>query len=372
MITLKLAVTTRILYDHQIFQAQTYGGISRYFVELICGMAGKRDVEPSVFMGFFVNQYGLEKSKDKFKYFWGLPRPRFRDSHLIFNRLNRLALPVFFGIVRPTIYHQTYYAKGNPLFQGRRVVTVYDMIHELFPQDFASIDDTSQRKRAAVTSATKIIAISHSTKSDLVKIFGVNPEKIQVIYLANSLHAPASDRRPLDNAYFLFVGRREGYKNFVTALQALNQYLEQAPATTQLVAFGGGDFTAGETAEIAALGLTGKVIYREGPDTVMATYYRHAAALIYPSLYEGFGIPPLEAMANHCPVITTHLSSIPEVVGEAALYFAPKNPAALAEAMKEVLRPETRSALIRQGLIQEKKFTWDRCIEETYQLYKSL
>ncbi|MGZ3687854.1 MAG: glycosyltransferase, partial [Bdellovibrionota bacterium] len=182
------------LYDHQIFQVQRYGGISRYFFEIISRLARSGELEIDLFQGLNVNGYGLEKFKPHFRRYFGMRKPEIPRATPLFSAANQLLLRGFARTRRSDIYHSTYYSDLLPSFQGRRVVTVYDMIHELFPENFVG-DPTSARKRTAVERADRVISISHSTKQDLVRIFGIPPEKIEVVHLANSLRQPAPTQR---------------------------------------------------------------------------------------------------------------------------------------------------------------------------------
>jgi glycosyltransferase involved in cell wall biosynthesis len=161
----------------------------------------------------------------------------------------------------------------------------------------------------------------------------------------------------------LFVGDRGGYKNFAGLVEAL-----RAPALEdiQLVCYGGGPFRKGET-------LPRRALHLSGSDELLAQLYRQAAALVYPSVYEGFGLPALEAMACHCPVVCSNAGSLPEIVGTAAELFDPRDPAAIADAVERVLTSSGRAQELRtRGAERAKQFTWERCAMETRQVYRRL
>jgi glycosyltransferase involved in cell wall biosynthesis len=171
----------------------------------------------------------------------------------------------------------------------------------------------------------------------------------------------------------LYVGARGGYKNFERFVRAfaLSQRLHQE---FDLLCFGGGPLQTAERQMIADAGLgPDQVVQMGGGDEILAALYQQAAALVYPSLYEGFGIPPLEAMAVGCPVICSNSSSLPEVVGDAAESFDPLDQEAMLAAMEAVLAsPTQRSALVAAGRIRYQQFTWKKCARETEAIYRKL
>lgn len=178
---------------------------------------------------------------------------------------------------------------------------------------------------------------------------------------------------PHGRPYILYVGHRDGYKNFHTALLA---YATSTRLATEfdLVAFGGPAFSTDEQAMIASLSLRPSSVVRlGGSDTELARAYRHARALVYPSRYEGFGIPPLEAMSCGCVVACSNASSIPEVVGDAALSFDPNDIDAARQALEEsCFSEDTRARLLARGAIRVRELTWDRCARETIAAYRKV
>ena len=141
-----------------------------------------------------------------------------------------------------------------------------------------------------------------------------------------------------------------------------------------IVAFGGGEFTSRELFEINELGFKdGFVQQLEGSDEILASLYSNAICFVYPSLYEGFGLPPLEAMAAGCPVVSSNTSSIPEVVNKAAVYFDPNNIDEMCSAIEMVVLDESiRSKLVQLGLENIKLFSWQKCAIETLDIYKKI
>ena len=172
--------------------------------------------------------------------------------------------------------------------------------------------------------------------------------------------------------YILYVGWRKGYKNFSNFIKAYASnrkvYLD-----FRVVIFGGEKISFNERIEFEKLGVNDKIDQFFGNDAVLSNLYKNASCFIYPSLYEGFGIPPLEAMHYGCPVIASNVSSIPEVVGDAGFFFNPGEVEEISCALKRVLYDEELKAiLINKGYQQEKKFSWEQCARETFEIYSQL
>ena len=364
----------RIWYDHQIFAMQKYGGVSRYFCRLASTLAAQPDVQTRVIAPLHIND-GLARSYTGSKIALRVPHvPHTRRIIRIGNQALTMAALAVSG---PEVYHATYF---SPPFRtvrhagARLVVTVYDMIHERYPDDFPAIDNTAERKRRAVAEADQIICISERTREDLLHFYGVDPGKTTVIHLGFDLDIPSRSLQPnRPEPYLLYVGLRQGYKNFSRLLQV---YARESRIHRQfkLLCFGGGTFTSKERQAMTELGIApGRIEQLAGSDQLLASLYARAAAFIYPSLYEGFGIPPLEAMSMDCPVVCTDGGSVPEIVGGAGLYFDPESSDAMEHAILEVLEnPATASELIARGRQQLRHYSWEKCASETLDLYRRI
>jgi glycosyltransferase involved in cell wall biosynthesis len=174
----------------------------------------------------------------------------------------------------------------------------------------------------------------------------------------------------INRPYILYVGNRDGYKNFALLLDVFNSDFRN---DYDLICFGGKKFSTKEESMIKELGIQKEVKYVTGDDNLLYTLYKNAFCFVYPSLYEGFGIPPLEAMAAGCPVIASNSSSIPEVVGEAGLLFDPKSKESLTSSIYRLIHDENeRSRLIQKGLLRTSKFSWDNTAKQTYDIYIEL
>ena len=267
-----------------------------------------------------------------------------------------------------------------PLVHPRRsLVTVHDLgyLHE--PQAHRLLDrmylDLSNRYHARV--ALRLLAISHATKSDLVRHYDVAPERISVTQLA----ADASFRPVMDTAaiaavrarygigptYVLYVGTLQPRKNLVRLVQAFATVAAAHP-NLQLVLAGKQAWQYRQLlAQVQRLGLAGRVLFPGYVDAAdLPALYSGALAFAFPSLYEGFGMPALEAMACGTPVLASSVSSLPEVVGDAGLLVDPTDIPALAAALSRlVAEPDLRAELRQRGLVRARAFSWERCARET-------
>jgi glycosyltransferase involved in cell wall biosynthesis len=229
-------------------------------------------------------------------------------------------------------------------------------------------------KYAAVSRADYVVCISEHTRQDLIRLYEVSPAKTSTIHLGCAAATP-SDTLALKVAkpYLLYVGLRAGYKNFARFIQGFASSA-QLRSSFDIVAFGGGGFSTEEQAQLQALKLQPDQIRQiDGDDLKLATYYRQASAFIYSSCYEGFGLPPLEAMANQCPVVSSHTSAMPEVIGDAAEFFDPLDLDSIATAIQNVVNSQTRTnELIAKGLARVEQFNWKTCASQHLALYRSL
>lgn len=363
----------RIAYDHQIFGWQRYGGISRYFFELATNVAHAKTDEVAIISPLYVNSY-LSSAPIDFR-IMGREMPAIKRTGRIYRAINQFLAPPLLKSFKPDVVHETYYSmRGLAPPASKVVLTVFDMIHERFPESFPSWDSTAKEKLAAVGRADHVICISENTRQDLIQILGVKPEKTSVVHLGFSLTAAAdATASPPTRPFLLYVGIRGGYKNFEKLLRA---YADQPVLRNEffLVAFGGGAFNQRERALMNGLGLSEPQVQQiGGDDSVLAGLYRTATLFVYPSLYEGFGIPPLEAMSFDCPVVCSNSSSIPEVVGDAAVCFDPDSIEAIGQALMNVAGDVSlRQALIARGRERIKMFSWQRCATQTMDVYRSV
>ena len=366
----------RVAFDSQIFAQQVHGGVSRYFCQLVEHIDKSEDIRPLIVAPMHVNGY-LPKIPGRL---W----QGFANRHQLLPKLARRILyrgaeELIMRAFRPQIIHETYYWLNPRGPAGAcRVLTIYDMIHEKFGAQYHQLrGDILERKLAAVRRADHIIFISNSTRRDALEYFDLNPAKTSVIHLGFDLKANVgrheSAASPGSRPYVLYVGLREGYKNFENFAKAFGAS-RLVSEGFRLICFGGGKPSGEELAMVQQFGIDATQFeWREGGDDMLRQIYREAALFVYPSLYEGFGIPPLEAMAHDCPVACSNTSSIPEVVGQAAELFDPSDVDSIREAMERVLySPSRRTDLVRLGRERLGAFSWQRCALETRKVYQHL
>jgi glycosyltransferase involved in cell wall biosynthesis len=363
----------RIVYDHQIFSWQKYGGISRYFFELCTRMAAFRECDVSVLAPLYVNAYFKYNNSNMVI---GRYIPRIPRTAGLMTWLNSTVVRVLLKRDPPDIVHETYYtAKKLSHRNTKTVVTVYDMVHERLPHYLRPGDNTSWKKAQAVKRADHVICISENTRKDLLQIFDTDTSKVSAIYLGhwNIPIIAASSTRLVSEPYILYVGMRNRHKNFDRFLGAYAAS-DRLRRDFKLVCLGGGRFSEREVKRVLRLGLDlGNILQIDGADDVSVNLYSHASVFVYPSLYEGFGLPVLEAMSSCCPVACSATSSLPEVAGDAAEYFAPDDGDSIVSAIEAVVYSNERTHnLISAGLERVAHFSWEKCVDQTKKVYSSL
>jgi glycosyltransferase involved in cell wall biosynthesis len=370
----------RILYDGQIYAMQAAGGINRYFANIISRL-------PESFLPYLtipqipkVN-YPQHSNLKSFSYQQLQFRPgrisawinRYYSSWLNKYYFGESPDHSYFDILHPTYYSLLTQKQINE-YSCPVVLTVYDMIHERFSRDLDPTGRAVAEKEKAISSAQAIICISENTKQDLIEWYSVPESKITVTYLASEIDASFSygleavPTRP----YFLYVGSRTSYKNFDRLLKALSKVTSVHSDVALSVV--GSPFTQDELKQINELGLSKSIEhYGYASDCYLAKLYRCSIAFVYPSLYEGFGIPPLEAMSCGTVVVASNTSSIPEVVGDAGILFDPTSVNNLADILLNLLKnPTDRELLITKGLDRARMFCWDQTIAQTLNVYRSV
>lgn len=364
----------KVLFDHQIFTAQKYGGISRYIFELIKRLKVVEKINVDIPLLISNNNYFTKDHNFIFKFLF-LDR-KFKGKQKIvtvvnqFNTIKQLKKQNF------DLFHPTYY---DPFFLKHIhntpfVLTVHDMIHEKFDTMFSSNDSTSRNKKVLIEKASKIIAVSESTKRDIIEIYGLDESVIKVVYLGNSLVYNPNVVVDVDipKKYVLFVGSRRKYKNFDKFVNAIHEVLLNDKGLFLLCA-GGGKFDSDEINSFSKLKITGQVFQYDLNDLNLAHFYKHAELFVFPSLYEGFGIPVLEAFACGCPLVCSNTSSLPEIAGNAAEYFDPVDEKSIKEAITNVLNDEKlRNRLIQDGNERLNFFSWEKTALQTAEVYKSI
>lgn len=361
----------KILYDHQMLLLQKYGGISRYFYELICRLKK---------MDCIIDVQCIHNRNHYFAEYFDTPPARFYERRNLltrainssFEKLNQLVvlfkLRRGYDIIHPT-YYNPYLTKIKNMGKSKLVLTVYDMIQELFSDQYP--ESAREEKRRMIFAADHIIAISESTKRDIIRIYPEIPsDRITVIYLGTNMRKAQKQSSGLVGRYVLFVGTRQGYKNFDTFVKAMIPILEANPDLIVLC-IGGGPFSAEE--RFMMKGYDERFKQKNCRDDELSEAYTYAQCFVFPSQYEGFGIPTLEAFACDCPVVLSNTSSMPEVGGDAVIYIDPENSKDMTEKISIVLGDETlRREMIEKGRKQLAKFDWAKIATQTLECYKKV
>jgi len=355
----------RVLIDDQIFVSQVRGGVSRYFAELMKYV--RRGEAPDVELvqpwrwtrNVHAEEAGLAAT---------LPTPVGRRPFVL-RTANRI--PCAQG--RPDVVHHTYYnckyLRLEP--SALRVVTVYDMIPEIFPELFPA-GNPHEGKREFVEAADLVLCISTSTRDDLVRLYGVPTAPVVVTPLGvDYSFRPGLPPLPsLPSPYVLFVGNRKAYKDFDVLVEAFAS-LAARHADVRLVVVGGLPFDRAEEETLRRKGIRERVYRTSLSDSDLPAAYANASCFVFPSRYEGFGLPTVEAMAAGCPVILADSSAHPDVGGEAAVYFPPGDSEALGVALSRVHSDAAlRRVLSERSLLRAAAFSWQQTGSATVRAYQ--
>lgn len=365
----------KIQYDHQIFTMQQYGGISRYFYELIKRFEGTEN-SCDVALLLSNNAYYNQEVDPKVSPFF--PNSNSRITGKIFRTVNQQISSYVekkgdFDVFHPTYYNDSFIEK---IKKKPFVVTFYDMIHEKFSGQFEGLKLDAKifdSKRRLLEHSNRIIAISETTKRDIMDIYDVDSSKIDVVYLGNSLeHYTKEQQRLVEQDYVLFVGNRFGYKNFERFVSSIADLL--IDNSLKLVCAGGVDFTPDEQSMFQSLHIENIVEFKKiTNDAELSNYYAHALFFVFPSLYEGFGIPVLESFACNCPALLSNGGSLKEIGGDAAEYFDPMDSHSIHDAVFNLIKDQTlRQNLKEKGAIRLNEFSWDKTFLNTLDVYKSV
>jgi glycosyltransferase involved in cell wall biosynthesis len=356
-----------VAYDPQIFLMQKRGGISRYFVELIKAFQQNPEIgiNPVLINSKVMNEYALSD----------LQKLGAIDGSGMLQPWRELLL----SLTKPAtkqdwdIVHHTFYLGPFLLKYGKvkRISTLHDMIPELERPKRLLPNEHFQKERYLERSDA-IISVSTSTLSMAKEYYPFDIEsKSTVVHhgISNNFMGTQEVTITREGRYILFVGNRGGYKQGTLLIEALS--LLTGLYDLNLLFVGGGKFSESELDFISKLNLDKRVSQEEANDRELKEIYRQAQVFVMPSLYEGFGMPVLEAMAARCPVLLSNTSSLPEVAGEAARYFTPGDVNSLAnEIHKIILEDNVRPSMAEAGSQQVLNFSWAKCAQETAYAYR--
>ena len=358
----------RVALDEQIFAIQAYGGISRLFADLAKQFINEPglDVELQPLNAPIINRYVLDDEQVRA----GLGVWEAGNAYTSLGRyFTRLQPRRGVDIIHNTFYlpHSLASTRG-----AKRIVSVYDMIPELMPATRRRLDLLTLKRRY-VDRADHIICISEATRLDLLRVYPEVSAPISVVHLGvDPRFAPGgAPLAVLPDDYLLMVGNRSQYKDATTLFHAFAAVAHEFPEMS-LVCIGGGPLTRNELDLLKHLGIASRVRQQDLPDEDMPAVYGNARAFVFPSRFEGFGLPVIEAMACGVPTILANATSLPEIGADAARYFEVGNPDALATVLREVLGDgAVRDELRAMGVARARSFTWRRTAQETVAAYRS-
>lgn len=383
-----------VLYDHSIFENQKFGGISKYFIDLISELSKFEGFQYSIPISYSSNAYisrlkkiQLKGEADYYnKFMFG---KEFRgkwflyqafEKHLRRNRINFQHSLEKLKSNDYDLFHPTDLDSYFLPFIGKKpyVITIHDMIDEIYPEYRFDVftNYKNSTKCNIIKNATKVIAISDTTKDDILKIIDVEESKIHVVHHGSALFgnhnfdAKNLQKIGLPKNYILFVGKRVHYKNFYFFISSIVTVLNQNHELKVVCC--GAPFNQKEKYFIEDLGLSDKIYSFQIKESELHFVYQNAQMFIYPSLYEGFGIPILEAFQNDCPVALSDIKVFKEVAGDAALYFDPKDSISIKETVSTIINDasgKTSEILKKKGKNRANQFSIKKMAEETRAVY---
>lgn len=380
----------RILYDYQAFSMQTHGGISRCFAELLKHIPNGVDTKLGVKESDNVYLSGIDNIMPaNYQYNNFLGKKHFLGKwhmHYLYDKISgggyypnynknysiELLKKGDYDVFHPTYFDDYFlpFLNGKPF-----VLTIHDMIPELYPQYFTRDDKQIKMKQKLISLASGVIAVSENTKNDIIRMMNVPQEKIHVVYHGCSFATTIQKKeKPYNFPYILFVGGRGDYKNFYPFMKAIMPILRKY--NDLHVVCTGKPFNEDEINNMNALGIKDRFLYSwvKNDDSMLALYHQ-AECFVFPSEYEGFGLPILEAYQAECPVLLNNASCFPEIAGDAAVYFnMNSDDTDLAEKLELLLMMSSsdRNALLEKQKLRLARYSWEESAKRMADIYQSI
>jgi glycosyltransferase involved in cell wall biosynthesis len=366
----------KILFNYDGLDIRRFGGVSLYAYELIChftpefqavlGLAVSSNVSFQQYPGVreppsFFTRNGLLPERLRHALCWRYGR--FQNQRFLREKMGRGERCDLLHVVWDLEEQFFHFLEDLPF-----VFTAHDLIPEIFGSGGGAF---IQRRKWLAEHAARIIAVSEHTKRDCMRFWGVPDEKVDVVY-----HAPSAVQKMKGSwgggeAYVLYVGNRGGYKNFAWFAEALAPLLLQRPHLKLVCT--GSPFNRDEVTLLVKLGIRDKTSVRFIHPDHFSALYGGASVFVYPSLYEGFGMPILDAFQSGCPVLLSRCSCFPEIGSDAALYFDPGDAESLRGQVARCLDDTShRDDLIQKGRARAKQFSWTKAARETCEVYRKV
>jgi len=370
-----------LIVDGIIYLNQKFGGISRIYTETLPRLC---DLEPELTITLLAypkvsperlpqhKRITLRSIPDVYRHI----RP-YRFWRPYYSQLSKLATRALLGRSKGKIWCSTYYT--SPIaWAGPQVFVAYDFVYEKYRQEYwqnelSGADKVIQNKAAAISKADLVICISEATRQDLMELYHVPDHKAVVVHLAHKSSFTLLDEAVdlQKDKFLLYVGNRIRYKRFDILLRAYANWPSRFKIG--LVCVGGGEWTDPEKQELSRYGLDNHVtLLPQVDDQHLCRLYNQASAFIYPSQYEGFGIPLLEAMACGCPIIASRIPSSVEVAESVPFFFTPGNLDELLVALDQAMSEGRSTPRTTEGLALARHFSWENTARGFLQALRAL
>ena len=362
----------KIFFDYKIFFQQKYGGVSKYFIKLFENLSQFDQNIVRIISPIYKNKYLRSISNKNFVKFLYLKKD-YRYTEYLGSFLNESFTKSYLYFYKPDILHLTYYS--NKFCYKKKfpiVITVYDLIYEKFYKEY---NYDRNLKRHFLEIADHIICISNNTKKDLQYFYDIEDSKISVIHLG--IDRPQFSylkKIKIKNPYILYVGDRRRYKNFFKFILAfsLSKFLKN---NFNIVCFGGGDFTKEEINFFEKNGINlNNILQFNGSDDYLNEFYKNSSLFVFPSIYEWFGLPIIEALNMNCAVACSNTNIFKEVGRDLVNYFDPLDEISIKKVMENtILNIKNEKIKINENSKRLLAlFSWEKCAKETSYVYKKL
>lgn len=366
-----------LVIDGVIYRFQTHGGISRIFDNILPILC---ELDPGLRVRIF-NHWDLAKTPPQHKHItrlklnkwdryirpWQLWRRTYPAIHNFF-------LQISLGKTKGKIWLSTYYSTPPFEWNGCQIVLVNDLIHEILPSLFPDSARTLGQKREAIKKADAVICISQTTAQDLTKYYSVPDSKIFVVRIGYDkifrTRLVTKIDKMFDSPFILYVGKRNYYKGFDTLMNSFSQWARKREIKLVVI---GSSWSPAEVDLINKIDLNDHIVLLKGiDDNQLCDLYNQAEAFIYPSLYEGFGIPLLEAMACGCPIVASQIPSTLEVAKDIPFYFEPSDTTGLISALNQAVDAGRPSEKIQKGLSIVNQYSWEQTASQVLDVLRTV
>jgi len=370
-----------VYYDGIIYSLQKIGGITRYFNELIPG-TNRTDNQIKVFLHNSLYSFPLSEIISS-EYISSL-KTIYKNKFLkyVLHPLDHYCTEQFLKKknIQNGIFHSTYFTYYKNL-KIPQIITLHDLIYEKVYSNYSTLQKIFlAQKRKILQQTDHIICISETTAQDVEEYYGIDKNKLSVIHhgistVFNVPHADISQfflkDKNITLPYILYVGTRCGYKNFNRFIEAFSLWKEKI--NYQVVIVGGGKITQEEQKLFSKLKVENKILHFENVwDKDLVSFYQNATAFIYPSLYEGFGLPLLEAMISGTCTLCSDIPVFREIGQDIPIYFNPHDNSSIIAALEKIPYESKNKGKIPRGIVRAREFAWKKTINKTLEVYKNL